>query len=81
MSLIEKLRLSRLCRDQRGLTTVEYVILLAMVAVVAVASWKTFGSNIATYLQKSSDKVNSNVATDFGGQGKSAPTAQAANGG
>jgi Flp pilus assembly pilin Flp len=37
-------------RDERGLTTVEYVIVLCLIAVVAVGTWKTFGANIQTYL-------------------------------
>ena len=39
-----------LAADERGLTTVEYAIVLCLIAVVAVAAFKTFGENIETYI-------------------------------
>ncbi len=35
-------------RDQRGLTTVEYVIILCLIAVVGFAVWKKFGETVKT---------------------------------
>ena len=40
-------RLSRLLRDSRGLSTVEYVIILMLVAIVGIVTWQTFGETIA----------------------------------
>ena len=37
-----------LTKDQRGLTTVEYVIILVLVAVGGIGVWQTFGKTIAT---------------------------------
>ena len=36
----------RLCRDGRGLTTVEYVIAVCLVGAMGVGMWKSFGDNI-----------------------------------
>lgn len=37
---------SSLLRDERGLTTVEYVIILVLLAVVAITVWNSFGEAI-----------------------------------
>jgi Flp pilus assembly pilin Flp len=39
-----------LTKDERGLTTVEYVILLVLIAVGSIGVWKTFGTTLATKL-------------------------------
>ncbi len=41
-----------LFQDERGLSSVEYVILLVMIVVGAVATWKNIGSNIKEGLGK-----------------------------
>jgi len=35
-----------LARDQRGLTTVEYIIVLGLIAVVGIAAWQRFGETL-----------------------------------
>ncbi len=35
-----------LMRDQRGLTTVEYIIVLGLIAVVGIAAWQQFGETL-----------------------------------
>jgi len=35
-----------LARDQRGLTTVEYIIVLGLIAVVGIAAWQKFGETL-----------------------------------
>jgi len=35
-----------LIRDQRGLTTVEYIIVLGLIAVVGIAAWQQFGETL-----------------------------------
>ena len=39
-------RLAALLRDERGLTTVEYIIILCLIAVVGFAIWKKFGETV-----------------------------------
>ncbi len=43
---IEKKRSLRksLLQDQRGLTTVEYVIVLALIAIAGITIWRNFGT-------------------------------------
>jgi Flp pilus assembly pilin Flp len=36
----------RVARDERGLSTVEYVILLALIAVVGIGVWQSFGQTL-----------------------------------
>ncbi|MFW5875979.1 MAG: Flp family type IVb pilin [Myxococcota bacterium] len=35
-----------LIRDKQGLSTVEYVIILGLIAIVAIAAWRTLGENV-----------------------------------
>ena len=41
-----KKQMPSLLRDQRGLTTVEYIIILCLIAVVGFAVWKKFGETV-----------------------------------
>jgi pilus assembly protein Flp/PilA len=38
--------LRQFTRDEDGLTSVEYALLLALIVVVAVAVWQTLGTNV-----------------------------------
>ena len=45
------LRIARKCKlatDERGLSTVEYVIILVLIAAAAVGTWTTFGKTITS---------------------------------
>ncbi len=48
----------RLLEDQRGLTTVEYIILLCLIAVVGFAVWKQFGQTVEYKAKGANDVVN-----------------------
>ena len=39
-------QLQKLVRDTRGLSTVEYIIILCLIAVVGFAVWKQFGQTV-----------------------------------
>ena len=54
--------LARLRSDQRGLTTVEYAIVLCLVAAVVVGTWQEFGTNMKERLSESSDKLNDKMS-------------------
>ncbi len=43
---IQKRNVQALMNETEGLSTVEYVILLVLIAVVGIAAWKTFGTTI-----------------------------------
>ena len=38
------------CQQKRGQTMVEYGLILALVAVVAIASWTLFGTHVSTLI-------------------------------
>jgi len=59
MISIQELR--KLVRDDRGLSTVEYVILLVLIAALAVGTWQTFGQNVNQHLTDSSEEINSTL--------------------
>lgn len=45
------------CADERGLSTVEYVILLAVIVVGAVSIWTSIGDNFKTSLGRADDEL------------------------
>lgn len=46
MKIKKSNNLAGLLRDERGLTTVEYIIILCLIAVVGFAIWKKFGETV-----------------------------------
>jgi Flp pilus assembly pilin Flp len=65
-----------LVRDDRGLSTVEYVIILVLIAAAAVGTWTTFGTTIRTKIddsQKAIDgaNVDNNASNNASAPGKS----------
>jgi Flp pilus assembly pilin Flp len=47
-----------LLRDQRGLTTVEYIIILCLIAVVGFGVWKKFGEKVKEKVGGSTEQVD-----------------------
>jgi len=65
-------KLSTLARDERGLSTVEYVVLLVLIVAMAVAAWNTFGSRVQGKLTQASGSFDTSVqagAVGAGGDG------------
>jgi len=62
-SYIEKARArlygSKLARDEAGLSTVEYVIILVLIAAIAIGTWQTFGNKVKTGLVNASTEFDS----------------------
>ena len=50
---------SGIARDERGLSTVEYIIILVLIAVAGIGLWRAFGETV-------SDKI-SNATGEVGG--------------
>jgi Flp pilus assembly pilin Flp len=48
---------ARIVRDERGLSTVEYVIILVVIAVLAIGAWKNFGTKIQGQINSSAGEV------------------------
>ncbi len=58
-----------LLRDERGLSTVEYVVLLVLICAACVALWAAFGDSLTSRLNGATQEFNDNV-TDYSGSGE-----------
>jgi Flp pilus assembly pilin Flp len=71
MTYLEKARArlygSSLVRNEAGLSTVEYVIILVLIAAIAIGTWKTFGSQVKGGLEKASKNFEDNVGKEAKG--------------
>jgi len=56
-------RIEALLADEAGLTTVEYIIVLCLIAVVGFAIWKQFGQTVE-YKAKGATNVVSDLPTE-----------------
>lgn len=56
-------------RDERGLSTVEYVILLVLMAVAGITIWNTLGGTIVRKISESNTRINDEVTTEDKSQG------------
>ncbi|MCP4677197.1 MAG: hypothetical protein GY854_17115 [Deltaproteobacteria bacterium] len=43
--------------DERGLSTVEYIIILVLIAVAGIGLWQKFGTEIETHITNSTSTV------------------------
>lgn len=50
--------LRRLFDEEQGLSTVEYIIILVLIAIVGMAAWKTFGEKVRSKVGGSTERVN-----------------------
>lgn len=48
---------SALLKDERGLSTVEYVILLVLIAAACIGLWVTFGESLRTKIGAANDEM------------------------
>jgi Flp pilus assembly pilin Flp len=61
-NLLKKLR-----EDERGLSTVEYVVLLVLIVAIAVALWNVFGNLLVTKLSAAATEFDQEVVTKAAG--------------
>lgn len=59
-------------RDERGLSTVEYVVLLVLICAGCVALWNTFGGDVRDRLDSASGEFRDNVNVE-GGDSEDSP--------
>jgi len=63
MSYLQKARARlhgcTLIRDEAGLSTVEYVIILVLIAAIAIGTWKNFGEKVKSGLSNASTEFDS----------------------
>jgi Flp pilus assembly pilin Flp len=53
-----------LVRDQRGLSTVEYTVLLVLIVACTVGLWNKFGGSVKAKLKESNTAFDSNVQVE-----------------
>jgi Flp pilus assembly pilin Flp len=51
-------------RDERGLSTVEYIIILVLIAVGGISLWSTFGDTVGDKITKATSRVQDDVNAD-----------------
>lgn len=56
---IQKRNLKALATETEGLSTVEYVILLVLIALVGIVVWRTFGTTVASRVGQGTTQVQS----------------------
>jgi len=56
-------KMPSIIKDQRGLTTVEYIIILCLIAVVGFAVWKKFGETVKTRISEADGTMNTTTGT------------------
>jgi len=59
--LLKKAKTSPLLGDERGLSTVEYIILLVLIATACVALWGEFGTVVKDRLQTSKTTIETEL--------------------
>jgi len=64
-----KTRIEELRKDQAGLSTVEYIIILILIAVVAIALWQQFGAAVTARIQEGTGAINGMPSGGGGGGG------------
>lgn len=47
-----------LATDDTGLSTVEYIIILILIAVVSISLWKTFGESVEFRVRQGTTNIN-----------------------
>lgn len=64
-------------KDERGLTTIEYVIILVLIAVGAIAIWKAFGGEVNARIDSSRVSIETMTAeTGTDGDARAAKQAE-----
>jgi Flp pilus assembly pilin Flp len=55
---------AQLVRDERGLSTIEYVIILVLVAAIAIGTWSVFGHSVKCALGIANDTIGAGIGVD-----------------
>ena len=55
--------LTKLAKDQRGLSTMEYAVLFVIIVIGAIALWTNLGSSLATQVSTGTDTFNGELDT------------------
>jgi len=55
---MKKNNVRALIKDTEGLSTVEYVIILILIAVVGISAWRTFGGTVVTKITSGNNQIS-----------------------
>ena len=55
---MKKNNVRALIKDTEGLSTVEYVIILILIAVVGITAWRTFGNTVVSKINSGNSQVS-----------------------
>jgi Flp pilus assembly pilin Flp len=55
---LAKLTEQRLVTDERGLSTVEYIIVLCLIVVVGIGVWQLFGTAVTGRVTNATNQIN-----------------------
>lgn len=47
-----------LIKDTQGLSTVEYVIILILIAVIGITAWRTFGNTVVNKINSGNSQIS-----------------------
>jgi Flp pilus assembly pilin Flp len=65
--------IKRVLRDRRGLSTVEYIIILALIAVACITAWNNFGDAVHDRIGEAEDELRNMHSPGGGGGGGGGP--------
>ena len=55
---MKKNNVRALIKDTEGLSTVEYVIILILIAVVGITAWRTFGNTVVSKINSGNSQIS-----------------------
>jgi Flp pilus assembly pilin Flp len=55
---MKKNNVRALIKDTEGLSTVEYVIILILIAVVGITAWRTFGNTVVSKINSGNGQIS-----------------------
>lgn len=55
---MKKNNVRALIQDTEGLSTVEYVIILILIAVVGITAWRTFGNTVVNKINSGNSQIS-----------------------
>lgn len=55
---MEKRTLSNLVNDDEGLSTVEYIIILVLIAVIGIVAWQSFGASVKQQVEGATGQID-----------------------
>jgi len=58
---LQKRNLQAMLSETEGLSTVEYIIILVLIAIVGIGAWKAFGTTVKSKIEGSTGRVGSDL--------------------